>query len=310
MMKSIVCFGEFMIELRADEDFLGPATLSIAGDTLNTAIYAARVGGSALKVAFSSAVGVDAPSQSGMEFIEREGIDSSLVSRDKKRTIGLYGSMTDRDGERHFVYWRSQSAARHFLRHGLEKHLNALPPFDAIFYSAITLALMSPNGRSAFFDFLDVSRRNGCLVVFDSNYRPPLWKSLAEARSSISAAWRRCDIALPSADDETRLFGETDDAAIIDRLTNAGVTRGVLKRGARGPLIIDEPDATLVCPGASKIVDTSAAGDSFNGAFLARLLSGDGQRDAAEVGHSLATRVIQHRGAIITREQMSEFLAD
>ncbi|MEL7028466.1 MAG: sugar kinase [Pseudomonadota bacterium] len=310
MAHSLLCLGECMIELLATGDFIGPSATSIAGDTLNTSVYAKRIGGAALHTAYCSAVGADAPSQSALNFIEQEGVDASLVAMDRKRTIGLYASMVDGDGERRFVYWRNQSAARHFFSHDLATSLSTLPAFDGIFYSAITLALMSPASRSAFFEFLDARRSNGCLVAFDSNFRPALWESLDDARASIANAWRRCDIGLPSADDETTLFGDTDDAAIIKRLADAGVSRGALKRGSRGPLLVGEPGASLSYPPVGHVIDTSAAGDSFNGAFLAKLLSGGSERCAAAAGHALAARVIQHRGAIIAFAHMADMLGE
>jgi 2-dehydro-3-deoxygluconokinase len=51
----------------------------------------------------------------------------------------------------------------------------------------------------------------------------------------------------------------------------------------------------------TEVLDTTAAGDSFNGGYLGALLSGKGQVAALEAGHVLAARVVQYRGAIIPK---------
>lgn len=53
-------------------------------------------------------------------------------------------------------------------------------------------------------------------------------------------------------------------------------------------------------------VDTTAAGDSFNAAYLYHRLRGDTAETAAKGGHRLAAAVIQHPGAVIPRDAMPE----
>ena len=143
-------------------------------------------------------------------------------------------------------------------------------------------------------------------IAFDSNYRPKLWEDQATARRMTEAAWRVCDIALPSVDDEIALFGDQDDQAVLTRLRNYGLRSGALKRGSRGPVPID-PD--LPCPNlpkAEKVVDTTAAGDSFNGAWMASTLGNCDPAMTLEHAHEQATRVIAHKGAIIPRSRLCE----
>ncbi len=53
-----------------------------------------------------------------------------------------------------------------------------------------------------------------------------------------------------------------------------------------------------------RVVDTTAAGDSFSAGYLAVRLNGGGAQQAAQRGHQLAATVIQHRGAIIPAAMM------
>ena len=108
-------------------------------------------------------------------------------------------------------------------------------------------------------------------MAFDSNYRPKLWEDPATARRVVETAWRKCDVAFPSVDDEMALFGDADADAVLSRLEHWGVPYGALKRGGQGPLPIhvplaDSPAYRLV----KEVVDTTAAGDSFVGGFSSR----------------------------------------
>ena len=111
--------------------------------------------------------------------------------------------------------------------------------------------------------------------------------------------WASCDVALPSVDDECALFGDPDGAAVLDRLAKVGASRGALKRGPEGPLSLATRTPLDTVPQVTNVVDTTAAGDSFNAGFLAALAQGQSDEKAMAAGHSLACKVICAPGAII-----------
>ena len=133
-------------------------------------------------------------------------------------------------------------------------------------------------------------------LIYDSNYRPRLWDSTDHARQITRSMWHRADIALPSIDDEMALFDET--AEQVEKRFTTFKGNGALKRGADGPISLGEC-VIQTYPPAAQVVDTTAAGDSFNGGYLAALFSGKSQAQALRAGHDLAAQVVQHRGAII-----------
>lgn len=300
--KRIACVGEAMIELSLGASE-GAARVGYAGDTLNTAIYLQRLLGKDYDVEFVSAVGVDPLSDRMMAFIEAEGVGTRHMRRHPARIPGLYAITTDAAGERSFTYWRDASAARTLFADDDGETFAALSDFDIVYYSAITLAILGPEQRAALFDWIDGFRAAGGKIAFDSNYRPKLWEDVETARRDVETAWRKCDIAFPSVDDEMELFGDANAEAVMRRFEGYDLPFGALKRGGEGPLPIGaELAAPQSYPLAEKVVDTTAAGDSFVGGFLSQYAKGAGIGEALMAGHNCAARVITFPGAIVPRD--------
>lgn len=299
--RRIACIGEAMVELSLDAAG-ETARIGYAGDTLNTAVYMARECPGTHEIAFVSRVGTDRFSDDMLAFIDSEGVSTAAVARDDACLPGLYAISTDAGGERSFSYWRENSAARKLFQAAGGHDFSVLDGFDVVYLSAITLAILPPAVRGGLLDWVSAFRERGGLFAFDSNYRPKLWESVDAARQAVSRAWRNCDIALPSVDDEMALFGDRDAQSALARLEAYGIGIGALKRGADGPVPINGTlDPAPRFDPAEKVVDTTAAGDSFNGAFLAAYLAGKSLGEAMLAGHDRAARVIGIRGAIVPR---------
>lgn len=299
--RRIACIGECMIELSRLDLAAGSARIGFAGDTANTAVYLARLGAS---VSYLTNIGTDAMSDAMLANLAGEGVDCSLVGRHPDRLPGLYAIETDATGERTFRYWRSESAAR-TLFSGIGPGLSALDGFDTVCLSGITLAILPQGVRSRLIAALGALRSRGVLTIFDSNYRPRLWRDSAEARDCFDAVWPVTALALPSRDDEAMLRPGASAESVADRLCAAGVTEVVVKDGATGPVIATPGGRTrLALPRAERVVDTSGAGDSFNAAYIAARHQGLEPPAAAAAGHRLAMAVIACHGAVIPRESM------
>ena len=295
-MTRVACVGECMIELGLPED--APPRVGFAGDAYNTAVYIKR-SAPAIEVAFVTALGTDALSGRMLEAFRAEGIATDLIERRPDRVPGLYAISTDAAGERSFTYWRSQSAARTLFDPAVAVPPEALAGFDLVYLSGITLAVLYPPAREVLAGALAAVRARGGRVALDSNYRSRLWSGAQEAREVMGRFWALADIGLPSADDEMELWGDADAAAVRARLLAAGVREGAVKQGARGPLPIGWDGALPDFPPAARVLDTTAAGDSFNGGYLAALLCGADVPTSLRAGHDLAVKVIGHPGAII-----------
>jgi 2-dehydro-3-deoxygluconokinase len=283
--------------------------LAFGGDTLNTAVYLARVNPrERVAVDYVTALGDDPYSDAMIAMWRDEGIGTGSVARLPGKLPGLYLIRIDDKGERRFFYYRSAAAARELFADARTMPLLAtLMKYDLVYFSAITLSILGEGARERFFAALAAARAKGCRIAFDSNYRPAGWPDPATARAVIGRFLACVDIALPTFDDEAALFEDADADATATRYADAGVSEITVKLGAEGCLLdVDGERQRVAVSRQIKPVDTTAAGDSFNAGYLSGRLAGRSARDAALAGHHLAAAKIAHRGAIIPREAMPD----
>ncbi|WP_432256946.1 sugar kinase [Limimaricola sp. AA108-03] len=310
MTSPLILFvGEPMIELSVPQA-QETARLGVAGDVLNAAIYMRRALRGAARVELVTALGRDRFSDRIMSFAKAHGVGVARIHLDPDRGPGLYAIETDAEGERSFAYWRDASAARRMFGPDAAPNFAALDGASHVFLSAITLAILSASVRAALLDRLASLRRAGVAICFDSNYRPRLWESVAAARAAIDRAWAVTDIGFPSIDDEMALFGESE-AEATRRLKGYGMSLCVLKRGGAGPrLLVPDPGGREpVFARAERVVDTTGAGDSFDGTFLAAWVEGQGVDEALRRAHEMAARVVAAPGAILPATTSEEAAA-
>ena len=290
----IVSVGECMVELSGAGQ--GLWRQAFAGDTFNTAWYLRALMPADAQVDYLTCVGQDAISQAMVDFIAGAGIGTGCISRHPTRAPGLY--MIDlKDGERSFTYWRDSSAAR-CLADDPDHLARCLLGADLVYFSGITLAILTPDRRR---DLLAALAASGARVAFDSNMRLRLWSDADEMRDWIMKAAAVAHIALPSFDEESQYFGDADPARTAARYRDAGVAEVLVKNGGGDMLGIDAEGRShpLPCPERITPVDTTGAGDSFNGGYLSARLAGQDMEHAATRGHATAAEVIRRPGALI-----------
>jgi 2-dehydro-3-deoxygluconokinase len=296
----VVSVGEVMIELARGGD--GRFSLASGGDTFNTAVYLSRRG---VDVAYATALGDDPYSDSIVALATAEGVHTDLIQRVPGRLPGLYLIETSAGGERTFYYWRENSPARElFELPTWSRVAEALLGARIIYFSGITLSIYSNIGLGRFLAVLEMARKNGAKVAFDGNYRPRGWKNdITRARTVFAEALKRVDVAMPTFDDEAMLWGDQSPEATVERLKAFGITEIVVKNGENGALVAAGGHQELIpVQEVVQPIDTTAAGDSFNAAYMAARLGGDNPGEAASAAHKLAAAVIRHRGAIMPRE--------
>ncbi|WP_420413731.1 sugar kinase [Roseibium sp.] len=301
MTLRFLAIGECMIELSPEQG--ASYKLGFAGDTFNTAWYARQLTEfEALKVEYFSAVGDDDLSRQMADFMCAAGIEPHLA-KVQDAGPGLY-MIQLKDGERSFQYWRSISAARH-LAADLDR-FPAIVPEDVVYFSGITAAILPELRRVELLGRLAELSNAGAQVVFDPNLRPHLWPDAETMTRWTMTAAAIADIVLPSHEDEATHFGDVSSDATAQRYIENGATLVVVKNGP-DPVVVQASDGDRFQyqPAVlDKVVDTTAAGDAFNAAFLADYLQHSRLRDAVRAGCVLARHVVSHKGALIPVSQL------
>ncbi len=306
--NSIALLGEPLVELTpvSGQSY----NMGIAGDVLNVAVATARLWGDTYLV---TGLGCDNHSEAIVTFAQQHNVDTSRVFVDEVHKAGLYFIENDEQGERSFKYQRSNSAAKHFFASTecLTTMLETLETMGHIYLSGITLALMTRESLMRFLSWLARYRINGGKVIFDNNYRPALWSSAQEYVSACEQMLRETDIFLPSLDDvmlSMNLQGKSEAIAWVEK---QGIPEVVISDGVAPLRLIFEGESTLidVVP-AKQVVDTTGAGDGFNGGYLAARLAGLSPLQAVQEGMNLAADVVGHKGAILPEEYWDNVIVE
>jgi 2-dehydro-3-deoxygluconokinase len=291
-----VSIGEAMVEM-APTDTAGHYKMGFAGDTLNTAWYARRALPQNWQVDYLTALGRDGVSDNMVGFLQEAGIGTTHIARLSDRTVGLY-LIELKEGERSFAYWRGQSAAR-LLADDPAQLASGLQGAGLVYLSGISLAVLEGQGRKNMFAALSAARANGAVVVLDPNLRPRLWPDTDTMCQVVMEAAGLSDVVLPSHEDEATFFGDADLKASADRYAQQGAGLVVVKNGGDEMLTLVDGDYQTHAPETViRIVDTTAAGDSFNAGFLAAWLSGTDMPGSVRAGARQAAHVIGQRGAL------------
>ena len=210
LLTRVACIGECMIELSELGD--GRLSRTHGGDTLNTAVYLARLG---VQVDYVTALGDDPFSEEMLAGWRREGMGTAHVLRLPGRLPGLYSIRRDARGERSFFYWRDRAPARElFALRETPAIVEALTGFGLLYLSGITLSLYGEAGRERLFAALERTRARRGRAAFDTNFRPVVGRIARWPRpptaapsilptscwlrpkiwscSSVPSTWRRC----------------------------------------------------------------------------------------------------------------------
>lgn len=295
-MQKIVLMGECMLELRQAKD--GLMNQSFAGDTFNTAVYMKRTFAQQ-DIAFMTAVGQDTISQQMVSACSSEKLNNQHIYPNSDRNPGIYLVQTDEQGERSFLYWRDSSAAKQVMQFVDQQAISELCKADMFFFSGISIAILEPQDRPAFWAMLTQLKEAGVKIGFDPNYRPRLWNNADEAKTEFAKAYAASDIMMPGVDDFKQLYAIETLDDILAFCQPFDITELVLKNGPESVYCqLDGKLTHVAITPVTNVVDTTSAGDSFNGVYLGARLAGKDITSSVNLASSAAGIVIQHPGAI------------
>ncbi len=295
--------GECMVELRRENGLL---TQTYGGDAFNCGVYLKRASGA--DVDFISALGKDPYSDGMAAFWKENGINADLTQRLDNKLPGLYIIEVDTNGERSFLYWRGEAAAKFcFDTPESDNILASLWSYDLVHLSGISLAILTPEGREKLLAALEKIAQRGVPISFDFNYRTKLWGNYANAAPYYKRLAKIAKWIFLSPDEIQAAGYDLSDPANPDykkAIEELGAEWTIVKNEDK-PCLVYNRDGSVIevhSPKHLNPVDTTAAGDSFIGAYLAAATNGKGPEECVEAAQKMASAVIMQRGAIISEK--------
>ncbi|MBS7653865.1 MAG: sugar kinase [Candidatus Bathyarchaeia archaeon] len=308
-MIDVASFGEPMVEFCAtDVGRIKDVYIfrrGWGGDTSNFIVAVARLG---VKAGYICRIGNDEFGKSFLELWHNEGIDVSQVIIEEGGFTAVYFISLLPGGGHDFTYYRKNSAASHFSPSDLNPdYLSGIKVFHS---SGISMAI-SESCRETVFKAVEIVKANGGIFSFDVNFRPKLWPPQI-AKPYIEKIMVKADLIFMSKEDASLLYGDTETDKIIKRIYSFAKPKVfVIKMGGEGCLILNDKEKIDVPSFKVNVVDTTGAGDAFDGAFIVGLLEGKALEEIGIFANAVGALTTTALGAVAPiprRRDVEDFL--
>lgn len=270
------------------------------------------------KTAFIGKVGQDMFGTQLKNAVEEVGIDTRALFMDEEVHTTLAFVHTYPDGDRDFSFYRNPGADMMLTKNEV--------PDDLIQNSRLfhfgTLSSTHEGVREATRHAIEVAKDAGCLITFDPNLRPPLWKSLEDARREIEYGMTKCDVLKISDNEVEFLFDTTDydkGAALIREKYNIPLV--LITMGKEGSRAYYKDMRVEAAPFIQEnTIETTGAGDTFCGSVLNYILE-HGLENLTEenlfemltFANAAASLITTKKGALRvmpSRQEVIDFIAE
>lgn len=222
------------------------------------------------KTAFIGKVGQDIFGNKLKAVLEEVGIDTSNMLMDEEVRTTLAFVQTLAGGDRDFSFYRNPGADMMLKASELKEELIA----DTKIFHYGTLSMTHEGVREATKKAIAIAKENGAILSFDPNLRPPLWKTLDDAKEQVAYGLSQCDV-LKISDNEIQWFtGEEDfDAGIAKLREQYQIPLILLSMGRDGSRAYYKDLRVEVAPFLQEnTIETTGAGDTFGGSCLHHVL--------------------------------------
>ncbi|MFL2830707.1 MAG: sugar kinase [Candidatus Puniceispirillales bacterium] len=306
MYKKAIFLGECMIELNGDisslENNSSNIKINFGGDTYNSAVYFSRLTNNKTNTFYSTALGKDNFSKKMISRFKNENIKCDYIRTDGENPPGLYSIEINEKGERSFSYWRDQSPSKYiFLGSKGKKLVKDINNADVFYYTGISAGILDEKQRK---DLIKIGS-TATICGFDFNYRSQLHYNKKVSQLLFNEINNRVDIHFVSFDDARELFKIKNPLEIFEIINEK---KNLILIRYKNSIIFKnkQQEIKTVTVPHGEVVDTTAAGDAFNGSFLA-IMNNNKNVPVEEnilISHSVTREVIKHRGAIISKNKM------
>lgn len=259
-----------------DDKVLGQRLGSFPGGaTTNAACVASRLGA---KSAVFGRVGRDAEGRLLASDVERFGVSGEFLSVDASHPSGLATVMVAKSGEKSLVFAPMPPPV-----------LDETRLSDALHRTHLLYTL--PRTFAEFDALSRIAHAAGALVAID------IEPSVLSASDHISDYLRRANVVFFNERGFMKAMGVSPSIKAIKPLLGAGPDVIVVTRGSAGALAATANETAETAAFPTTVVDTTGAGDCFNGAFLVAMRERQTLNASVRFGAAAASCVVSHLGA-------------
>ncbi len=270
------------------------------------------------KTAFIGKVGKDMFGTQLKNAVEEVGIDTRNLIMDEEVHTTLAFVHTYPDGDRDFSFYRNPGADMMLKKSEVQEDLIRN---SRIFHFG-TLSSTHEGVREATRHAIEVAKDAGCIITFDPNLRPPLWKSLEDARTEIEYGMTKCDVLKISDNEVEFLFGTTDydkGAALIREKYNIPLV--LITMGKEGSRAYYKDLRIEAAPFLQEnTIETTGAGDTFCASALNYVLehgldnlTEENLMELLTFANAAASLITTRKGALRvmpSRQNVLDFIAE
>lgn len=302
MTGKVFVLGSFVVDLMCrtphlptpgETVFAGPFKMGPGGKGSNQAVAAARAGA---HVNFLTQLGDDLFAKLALDTFKAENIPLTHIHQSAEHETGAALIMVEEGAENMITV--SVGACNHLTQTMLDKAQVDISAAD------VFLTQMETN-LDVMFAGLKLAKENGLTTILNP----------APVQEIDLASLENVDIITPNETEASKLTGitvtcpQTAEKAAA-KLIDAGVKTVIITLGRQGALVCDGKQATLVPAfDVGKAVDTTGAGDGFNGGFAAALAEGKDITTATKYGCAVAGLSVTRLGTAPAMPKQSEIQA-
>lgn len=283
-MSKLYSVGELLIDfqsvgtesLKNTKEFVKNA----GGAPANVCVQAVKLGQNA---AYLTKVGDDGFGDFLIETLKNESVDTEFISKSADHDTSLAFVSFRENGEREFSFYRRAAADLHFTPKDFEKV--EFDAGDVLEFGSV--ALKTDDAKEAHKYLIEKAKRAGGLICFDPNLRFNLWEDEEELRRTVKEFSVYADIIKVGRDELEFLTGKPDYGGVGCMFTG-NLKILLVTDGGKGAKLYLADGKVYECGGYKvKAVDTTGAGDSFFGGFIARIMENGGISDDADYAEML-----------------------
>lgn len=270
-MSKLYSVGELLIDFQS----VGTAGLkdtsqfvkNAGGAPANVCVQAVKLGQSA---AYLTMVGDDGFGEFLIESLKNAGVDTSYIKKTRDYDTSLAFVSFKEGGEREFSFYRRAAADLHFTPQDFKEV--EFSKGDILEFGSV--ALKTGDAKSTHISLIDRARAAGAIICFDPNLRFNLWESEEELRNTVKEFGKFADVIKVGEDELEVILGLPAAEAAGEAFRLWGNLKVLLvTNGGKGAKAYTADGGSFSCAGYKvKAVDTTGAGDSFFGAFIAQLM--------------------------------------